>query len=71
MQNFLFVPKEYSDIPQRNDIADDEFTKERLSLIGNPLEISDKVPDEKTVWSFRERVTYNRFRSTKDSLLAL
>ena len=35
------------------------------------LETSDKVPDEKTVWSFRERVTCNRFRSTKDSLLAL
>ncbi|HAG16735.1 MAG TPA: acyl-CoA dehydrogenase [Bacteroidales bacterium] len=25
MQNFLFVPKEYADIPQRSDAADDEF----------------------------------------------
>jgi len=25
LQNFLFVPKEYSDVPQRSDAADDEF----------------------------------------------
>ena len=25
MQNFLFIPKEYTEIPQRSDAADDEF----------------------------------------------